>query len=101
MSILIKGMDMPECCEVCPCYNWVEDICRITESPNDFSDTRIWDCPLVEVPTPHGRLIDCERKTFPTEFRYNTTDYAKGWNACMKSVHTAPTIIEAEENRGG
>ena len=51
---------------------------------------------LVAVPTPHGRLIDCERATFPTAFRYNTNDYAKGWNACIKAVQTAPTIIEAE-----
>ena len=58
MSVLIKGMEMPEFCEVCPCYNWVEDICRITDSPNDFTDTRVSDCPLVEVPTPHGDLID-------------------------------------------
>jgi hypothetical protein len=48
------------------------------------------------LPTPHGRLIDCERATFPTAFRYNTNDYAEGWNACIKAVQTAPTIIEAE-----
>ena len=51
MSVLIKGMEMPEYCEACPCYDWKEDICRITDSPNDFSDTRISDCPLVEIPS--------------------------------------------------
>ena len=88
MSLLIKGMEMPECCEVCPCYNWIEDICRITESPNDFSDARIEDCPLVEVSTPHGRLIDADNLDCPL-----------GWQGeiVRETVKTAPTIIEAEE----
>lgn len=95
MSILIKGMEMPEFCEVCPCYNWVEDICRITDSPNDFTDTRVSDCPLVEVPTPHGRLIDDFKllraliKAFPNQSMnfYDTLE---------RVIDEAPTIIEAE-----
>lgn len=31
-------------------------------------------------------LIDTNSKTFPTKYKKNDTDYAKGWNACMDSV---------------
>ena len=45
---------------------------------------------------PHGRLIDCESKSFPIAFGHELTDYAKGWNACLRRIHFSPTIIEAE-----
>ena len=98
MSILIKGdIGLPRDCCKCPfnCYG----LCLANHSKLSVDKcvkSRHSDCPLVAVPTPHGRLIDCERATFPTAFRYNTNDYAKGWNACIKAVQTAPTIIEAE-----
>lgn len=98
MSILIKGdIGLPRDCCKCPfnCYG----LCLANHSKLSVDKcvkSRHSDCPLVKVPTPHGRLIDCERATFPTAFRYNTNDYAKGWNACIKAVQTAPTIIEAE-----
>lgn len=45
---------------------------------------------------PHGKLIDCESESFPIAFRHELTDYAKGWNACLRSVLSLPTVIEAE-----
>lgn len=64
MSVLVKGMDMPERCEVCPLSTEVcvvEGIAwgcvvnmRIREKE---CNTRPDWCPLVEVPAPHGRLI--------------------------------------------
>ena len=106
MSVIIKGMKMPKSCDSCDLIQFddeeFEAHCPLSSyyrwcgTPPDY---RPEGCPLVEVPTPHGRLIDCERATFPTAFRYNTNDYAKGWNACIKAVQTAPTIIEAEESK--
>lgn len=93
MSVLIQGMDMPECCEVCPCYNWVEDICRITDSPNDFSDTRVSDCPFAEVPTPHGRLIDADELEKSVHEWYDVGEYV-----FADTIRNADTIIEAEVN---
>lgn len=99
MSLLIKGMDMPECCEVCPCYNWIEDICRITESPNDFSDARIEDCPLVEVSTPHGRLIDADRLEDRIKNMVGKYDTAIPLNVVYRLIADAHPIIEAEEEQ--
>lgn len=45
MSVLIKGMDMPTDCG--KCFVGDRSICKDG-------------CPIEEVPTPHGRLIDAD-----------------------------------------
>lgn len=35
-------------------------------------------------------LIDTNSKTFPTKYKRNDTEYAKGWNACLNSVLQHP-----------
>lgn len=64
MSIIIKGMDMPKRCEECV-YEGVagskldEYFCILTQTRVlGHGITRLDNCPLVEIPTPHGRLID-------------------------------------------
>lgn len=54
MSVLIKGMEMPKDCDTCKF--------------SDINDCKLWaimdvgkihpECPLVEIPAKHGRLID-------------------------------------------
>lgn len=59
MSVLIKGMKMPTCCAdcvLCGCYGEVYR-CDITIYPVKHFETRLKNCPLVEVP-PHGHLVD-------------------------------------------
>ena len=60
------------------------------------------DCPLVEVPTPHGPLID--EAALMLEFAEfvrasNNSDFAAvpTWNDAVSLLGSAPTIIEAEE----
>ena len=62
MSILIKGMEMPENCFDCP-FMYCRKYC-IVNSKIEFNDPeyselkgRYDGCPLIEVPEPHGRLI--------------------------------------------
>ena len=69
MSVLIKGMEMPGSCIQCklwyliPLADTYEDICRVTgHRVNPYH--RADDCPLIEVPEPHGDLID--RDALPT-----------------------------------
>ena len=64
MSILIKGMEMPESCFDCPISHFA--YCRAigcgitgkTISAPDCEEKRIDDCPLIPVPKQHGNLID-------------------------------------------
>ena len=71
MSVLIKGMEMPKNCDVCPLIAETDDfhVCYINEQfiPWEWIDEHSaeqrhpkpsW-CPLVEIP-PHGRLIDAD-----------------------------------------
>lgn len=60
MSILIKGMEMPKTCGECEARHLAK--CGVTLQwllgPEDYYKTKKEDCPLVEIKTPHGRLID-------------------------------------------
>ena len=105
MSILIKGMKMQTRCVECPCAYFTEgaywDTCQAVDDQNDIgqfwkSGRPDW-CPLVEVPTPHGRLIDAGALTelVETEFRNWGEDYDA--SQFLGDIEDAPTIIEAEE----
>lgn len=103
MSILIKGVKMPRCCEVCPCNddNW-----RCGALGDTFDDLEIYNlelkpscCPLVEVPEPHGRLIDGD-KLEDTLSGLGDRAYRRTKGTIMdaqKFLNNAPTVIEAEE----
>jgi len=85
MSILIKGMEMPKNCGGC--------FLRFGQcSRRIYMENRPSDCPLNEVPEPHGRLIDADKLM---KRMWDETD-------CMISVpatfvRDAPTIIPASE----
>ncbi len=94
MSVLIKGMEMPTCCAVCDLHNSFSKTpyCRRLLKVIPI-EGRLENCPLVEVPTPHLRLIDaddlrCERADFDTYRDYSTM---------FDEIDNAPTVIEAEE----
>lgn len=65
MSILVKGMEKPKDCGVCPFEldgfpdEW-EMHCKLLGRQVGYfgkKERKPEDCPIVEVPTPHGRLI--------------------------------------------
>jgi hypothetical protein len=99
MSVLARGMDLPTSCGTCHLRKSNEDrvwcpilgeyICFETEF---FG--RKTNCPLVEVPTPHGRLIDADalKTAFPTS--ENATNIKV--SAVRRAINRMSTIIEAE-----
>lgn len=120
MSVLIKDMEMPECCAECwfkicgrtsatdENLYWYKHIYNCRCKPEEIEDGWIdapealngkqpW-CPLVEVPTPHGRLIDAD--AFEKENSYFwERDFInpKYEDTLADLVNAAPTIIEAED----
>lgn len=66
MSILISDEEFPHRCWGCPCCSvqdngfagWDHYCNLLDEFVNDYQHYRHKLCPLIEVPTPHGRLID-------------------------------------------
>lgn len=86
MSVFVKGMNMPRSCKQCEMFNLVKSIndfrCCANdewhEADFDYQNERHPDCPLVEIHTPHGRLIDAEAYLY------------------YGDLIDEPTIIEAE-----
>ena len=103
MSILIKGMEIPKNCQDCP-LNYDQMACIVTGT-GWWSDTmvlmdfdsdkeRLYDCPLIEIPTPHGRLIDADK--------LNIHDISPVDGFCVmgvteEDIGLADTVIEAED----
>lgn len=117
MSILIRGMDMPKDCAECDIHNPLADTpyCRrlMQKIPREG---RLKNCPLVEVTTPHGRLIDADAfaktlKDISIRQGYDKLTFDKSLTVddVLDSVivelnasgldgsKNAPTVIEAEE----
>lgn len=112
MSVLIKGMNMPKNCTLCFMRDNFHDYCP-------YEQTKERDCPLIEVPTPHGPLMDArafyentvewEAEAFDQLEKFDPQDEKqrggwKCWNivlaertAFKHDVMDAPIIIEAEK----
>lgn len=96
MSILIRSnVHLPRSCRKCP-FNggdWciASEKVRIGKHGN-VNEHRHPDCPLVEIPTPHGRLIDADR--LMKSFSY--FEFSSDMGDAMEMLSNTPDIIEAE-----
>lgn len=103
MSAIIKGMRMPKSCDSCDLIQFddeeLEAHCPLSPyyrwcgTPPDY---RPEGCLLVEVPTPHGRLIDADKLVW---FINNHIASGKKWvefETIKDMINSLPTIIEAE-----
>ncbi len=82
MSLMIQGMEMPKRCYDCELFSGEGYLCPLVETTDNWQEImykRVADCPLVEIPTPHGRLIDADAYQYSGD------------------LIDEPTIIEAEE----
>ena len=97
MSVLIKGMEMPKACEWCSFISTFTTEsglgCRCEVEKFEFWDysKRQENCPLVEIPTPHGRLIDADEIEKCVHEWYDVGEYV-----FADTIRNADTIIEAE-----
>lgn len=92
MSVLIKGMEMPKHCWQCPFHDDMDDCILLNQScMKVWGETKhLDDCPLVEVPTPHGRLIDADALMQGAQYK-GRYDIVNAYD-----IINAPTILEAE-----
>jgi len=105
MSVLIKGLIMPHCCDVCTFSDWSNlhqtASCKLhdynpcfTDYSREYTDKRAEFCPLVEIPEPHGRLIDGDA------LQCKVDDIGLGYYEVLgvteDTIDSAPTVIEAE-----
>lgn len=107
MSILIREMEMPKSCYDCELIDIIEN-CPHYELPNEAYCQIPWlrkrrheSCPLIEVSTPHGRLIDADE--FDERIRQAggmceeelTEDFKDGVQTVLAMLKTQTTIIPA------
>lgn len=94
MSYIVPK-EIPKCCIECPCGYETEgafsDVCSVLarEYEKDADSVRPNWCPLVEVKTPHGRLIDADELV-------RIWKGAKFYGHIDPIVDARPTAIEAE-----
>ena len=91
MGVYIKGKRKPDTCYDCDFVDGSDDCFFGLGYTGDMCDCVYEDCPLIEVKTPHGRLIDGDR--FYEEFEPNS--WSEGM-AVSTYIKKAPTVIEAE-----
>ena len=82
MSVLVKGWTIPKGCADCPTW------CKLYLQRREF---RHPDCPLIEVHTPHGDLVD--RDELIAEYDRQHKGPAGGARRIMEQ---ATTVIKAE-----
>ena len=90
MSVLIKNMEMPKNCYECN----LKIICDYASMNGWIRNKRDSMCPLVEVKTPHGRLIDMDKLMRDIEEYHLSDGKFQHW------VDVQQTIIEAEGSEG-
>ena len=91
-------------------YLWFDFYCRAKDKEfdlNENEDKPNW-CPLINIPAPHGRLIDADKFEFEmndkllialTE-KYGEKEAQSGlhfsFRDCICNIQCQPTVIEAE-----
>lgn len=119
MSVLVKGMEMPENCKKCRCswFDFTRLYCEADGKPwglevTEYADGRHPNCPLIEVP-PHRRLIDADELLERFNVLQKQKDmYGREVSSCFEDsgslctewwcveeiVANAPTVIPAEKD---
>ena len=95
MSYIVPK-EIPNCCGRCPCFHAEKLMyCQAVKVDKNkriyapYGEGRPDWCPLIEVPTPHGRLIDADAIQ-----DYNVETFGQR----LLIIDTAPTVIEAERS---
>ena len=96
MSYIVPR-EKPNRCTNCIYMDRITYDCKLMYG-DDYPDfeTQYNNCPLVEIPTPHGRLVDI-KSVEDRKFTTVDNEYERWWNGALDSVvDNAPTVIEAE-----
>lgn len=105
MSVLIRDMKMPDNCSECQ-LEYDQMLCRIVgywyeqsylDIGFDPSKDRLPECPLVDLPEHHGRLIDADTVTNKYGEWYTEEGPEEGFIGTIKDIiNLVPTVIKSE-----
>lgn len=101
MSFFIKGMEIPKRCGLCPCFHAEYPMyCQAVKADKEkrivapYGLPRPNWCPLVEIPTPHGDLVD--RDKLMIDIIDSDLDHLQrdDWREVIQIISDAPTVIK-------
>ena len=120
MSVIVKGMKMPENCWECmktdlniaiSVFGGMCPFCEKIRTDHDMQTGRHPECPLVALPDKHGRLVDADAFKADYGMKDDCVDCEKEMRGKAKAceydriyskmdfcgwIDDAPTIVEAE-----
>ena len=111
VSIIIRGMQMPSECGYCPLCRYFYSAgitnCMLMQTPlaEDYKTIRFEgrhkDCPLVELPEKHGRLIDADALKDTLDYYIREAGWSEEINKALgwvkdEFIDSERTIVEAE-----
>ena len=88
-----RDVKFPKACEQCHFYDGL--LCCVMDTYVHDPENKHEECPLIEIPENHGRLIDADAlredwlENGENEHVYDT-------NAMLDSIDNSPTIVPAE-----
>lgn len=98
MGVFVKGMYLPPNCCFCPMTNDGFYLCKANnphkQLEDDCEERRPNWCPLIEVPEPHGDLIDADAIPYK-KIMYDDDDFYYG--VTKPYIDRIPTVIPASE----
>ena len=95
MSYIVPREKPEKCVNCCPFVDRITYDCMMMYG-NDYSDlkSQYEHCPLVDIPTPHGRLKDVDKIEYEKLY---IDDVGKSYEMVGKDdIDELPTVIEAE-----
>ena len=106
MTVVVKGMKVPESCNVCEFAHWstLDQMAyckakKYTMCPPDHRTKRADFCPLVALPYKHGRLVEFIDVVTTLDEDSGTEEVCFGdIMRAYYEMRNAPTIVEAEDS---
>lgn len=100
MSVLIKGMVMPQNCDACPML-YEYRFCALTDDHASsiewkMEENRMPNCPLIELPD-HGDLIDRDELKYDLNLLYDAIG-ASAYGFALGTIDGVPVVIPAERS---
>lgn len=101
MSFFIKGMEIPKRCGLCPCFHAEHPMyCQAVKADKEKRIVAPYGlpipdwCPLVEIPTPHGDLVD--RDKLMIDIIDSDLDHLQrdDWREVIQIISDAPIVIK-------
>lgn len=83
----VLAIDMPDCCNNCPCYDGMEDrsCCNVLNEDMRFASYgRLGNCPLRPMPKKKTEEEEMAKDPFNEDLFYD--EYIWGWNACLDAI---------------